>query len=112
MKNSIGEMRHQVVVENPTRTADAEGGYTDAWSAASPSPVWARLEPATPSNVERLVGNTVSAPITHVVTMRYHAGITAKTRLTFENSRVFYVRGLQNVSEKDRWLVLACEEIV
>lgn len=105
----VGQLRHRVDVENPARVTDGDGGYTDAYTAATPSPVWAQIEPATPRAVERLTGNTVEAPITHIVTLRTHDGITTKTRLTF-NGRRFHVRGLQRVDEQTHWLRLACEE--
>ena len=107
--SQIGHLRHRVAIANPTRTADGDGGYTDAWVAAEPSPVWARIDTATASNIERLVGNTVSAPISHIVTMRWHEGVTTRSRLTYDG-RYFNVRGVQNIQERDRWLVLACEE--
>lgn len=106
---AIGQMRHRVAIANPTRTADGDGGYTDTWVAADPSPVWARIDVATASNIERLVGNTIEAPISHIVTMRWHDGVTTRSRLTYDG-RAFNVRGLQNIQERDRWLVLACEE--
>lgn len=106
----IGDLRHRVAVENPTRTPDGSGGFTETFAAASPSPVWARIEPATPAKTERLISNVVEGPITHIVTMRDHSGVTMKTRLTFETSRRFHVRGIQHVEEMGQWLRLACEE--
>lgn len=108
--SAIGLLRHQVIVENPTRVADGDGGYTDTWAAASPSPVWARIEPATARAIERQAGATIEGPIDSLVTIRYHAGVSMKTRLTFEG-RLLFVRGIQNVQERDRWLVLACQEV-
>ena len=105
----IGQMRHRVAIANPTRTADGDGGYTDTWVAADPSPVWARIDTATASNIERLADNTVEAPISHFVTMRLHESVTTRSRLTYDG-RYFNIRGLQNSQERDRWLVLACEE--
>lgn len=105
----IGLMRHRVAIANPTRTPDGDGGYVDTWVAADPSPVWAKIEPASASAIERLVGNTIEAPISHLVTIRWHAGVTTRSRLTYDG-RYFNVRGMQNFQERDRWLVLACEE--
>lgn len=104
----IGLMRQRVDVSNPTRTADGDGGYTDSWSAASPASMWARIEPATASVIERVVGNTIEAPISHVVTMRYHGGITTKSRLA-QGSTYYAVRGVQDVDLRHETLVLACE---
>jgi SPP1 family predicted phage head-tail adaptor len=105
----IGHLRHRVAIANPTRVPDGDGGYTDTWVAASPSPVWARIETATASNIERLIGNTITAPVSHIVTIRWHEDVTARSRLTYDG-RSFNVRGVQNIQERDRWLVLACEE--
>jgi len=107
----IGQMRHRVVVENPTATADGDGGYSDSYAPVAPSPVWASIEPATAGVIEQQVGNQVEAAITHVVTMRWHAGVTTRTRLTFGSRRLF-VRGLQKIHEVGEWLVCSCEEFI
>jgi SPP1 family predicted phage head-tail adaptor len=104
----IGLRRHRVDVSNPTRTADGDGGYTDSWSAASPASMWARIEPATASVIERVVGNTIEAPISHIVTMPYHPGITTKSRLS-KDGTYYSVRGVQDVDLRHVELVLACE---
>lgn len=109
---NIGGLRHRVLVENPTRTPDGDGGFTIAWASANPSEVWAKIEMASPMVTERRVGNTVTAPISHVVTVRYHSEISTLTRLTFEDTRQFFVRGVHNVNEVDETMMLACEEIV
>jgi len=108
---TIGQRRHLVSVDNPSRVPDGDGGFSETFSSASPATMWARIEPATASNVERLVGNTVEGKITHLVTMLYHSGVGMTTRLTHEG-RYLFVRGMQNVDEIDRQLVLACEEVV
>ncbi len=107
----IGKMRHQVAVQNPTRTADGDGGYTESYAAAAPSPVWAQIDPATPSAIERVAGNTIEAPITHIVSIRSHASVNMKTRLVF-GSRNLAVRGIQKVDEVGEWMVLSCEEFI
>lgn len=106
----IGKMRHRVAVQAPARTPDGAGGYTEAFTSTSPSPVWAAVEPATPKTIERVVGDSVQGRITHLVTMRYHAAVTTKTRLV-HRARNLDVRGVQNVDEMNQWLVLACEEV-
>ncbi|NBQ42794.1 MAG: head-tail adaptor protein [Mycobacteriaceae bacterium] len=105
---AIGQLRQRVDVANPSRSADGQGGYTDSWAAASPSAMWASIEPATASVVERIVGNTIEAPISHVITMRYHAGVTTQTRLA-QGGTYYAVRGVQDVDLMHEWLVLACE---
>lgn len=109
---NIGKLRHRVLVENPTRTSDGDGGFTVVWASASPSTVWAKIDMASPQVTEKMIGNTITAPISHLVTVRYHSQITTLTRLTFESTRQFYVRGVHNVNEVDETMLLACEEIV
>ena len=105
----IGSLRHSVRLENPTLTADGDGGWTTSWAMLSPGIVYVSIEPATQRNLERLVSNTVSSDATHVITMRYHSGVTTSTRIVF-GSRYFSVVGLQNPNERKELLHLACVE--
>jgi SPP1 family predicted phage head-tail adaptor len=107
----IGALRHRVTLEAPTTVPDGRGTYTQTWEPLVPAQVWAAVEPATPRAVERLIAGVVAANITHVVTIRFHAGVTTKTRITF-NGRYLFVRGLQNVEELSQRVRLACEEAV
>jgi head-tail adaptor len=107
---NIGQLRHRLDVDNPTQTADGDGGYTESWVAATPPEVWAAVVPATASIIERQVGNMIDAPIHQMVTCRYHAGISTRSRLTFDG-RTLYVRGVQDLNTQHVWLVLACEEV-
>lgn len=103
-------MAKRVAVENPTRTKDSAGGWSDAFAAASPSPVWASVEPATEANVERLAGAKVEANYSHVIEIRYHASITTKSRIVL-GTRNLLVRAVVNPGERGERLVLGCEEV-
>jgi head-tail adaptor len=59
--------------------------------------------------VERSVAATIQTPITHIVDTDYRSDLTAAHRLLF-GTRALYVRGLQNVDERNKTLSLACEE--
>jgi len=107
----LGSLRHWVRVENPTEAADGDGGFTVTWAAADPATVPVGIAPATQARLERLVANAVSSEASHVVTMRYHSGVTTATRLIFAG-RTFSVVGLQNVQERNEILMLACVEKV
>ena len=110
MKNAIGLMRQRVDVKNPTRASDGQGGYVDTFASASPATVWALIEPATANVIERQIANTIEAPISHLITIRYHAGVTTKTQLSTA-SATYAVRGLQNVELRNQFLLLACEQL-
>ena len=110
MKNDIGQMRHRLDVKNPTRATDGQGGYVDTYAAASPATVWGRIQPATPSAIERQIGNTIEAPISHLITIRYHAQVSTDTQLVSSGS-TYFVRGIQNIEMRNQSLMLACEVI-
>lgn len=100
-------LRHRVALQRPTRTPTTEG-FAETWDSYASS-VAAAVEPATPSRVERQVAATVQTPISHIVTIRYRSGVLAKDRVLF-GTRPLYIMGMQNPEERNRWLVLACEE--
>lgn len=106
-----GKRRHRVRLENPTNTADADGGFTVSWGVLSPAVVNVSIEPATARSLERLTASTVAADASHIVEMPYHAGVTTKTRLSFKG-RILQVVGVQNPEERNVSLVLVCVEQV
>lgn len=98
-----GELRHQVYVY--VMPKDIESGSTDGeLLELSPSPVFASVQPYEPGN------SVEERSISHRVTMRYHSEITLDSVLTF-NGRKLYVKGLQNVDERNIELRLLCEEV-
>lgn len=107
----IGSLRHYVRLENPTETADLDGGVTTTWAMLTPGVVAASIEPATASRMERLMAGTVIANVTHLVVIRYHASVTSRSRLVF-GTRILQVVGRQNPFERNEVLYLACVEQV
>ena len=102
----IGRRNKVVALQRATRVV-SPAGFTDTWvTYASPR---AAVEPATPSLVERLLGSTITTPISHLVTIPYHAAVRSKDRVFFRN-RALYIEGLQNPKEENRELLLACQE--
>jgi head-tail adaptor len=119
----VGRFNQFVTLENPGgSTPDGDGGFTQAWMPLSPAQVWASITPATARDLERVVANTVQASASHVVRLRFHDGVTTKTRLTKgprnpdgtlpAGSREFQVTSVQNPEERDVELVLTCTERV
>lgn len=94
-----------------TPSADTDGGYTEPTTPLSPATERVAIQSATPNNMESFVANTITAKATHIVDMRYRSDVTTKCRITY-GSRVFAVRGVQNVDEKNRDLLVACEEVI
>jgi SPP1 family predicted phage head-tail adaptor len=108
----VGALRHSIVLENPAAAvADGDGGYTQAFTDLTPSPVQASIVPASARDLERVAAGTVLSTATHVVTMRYHSGVTTKTRITF-GTRTFNVVGVMNPEERNLWTVAVAVEVV
>lgn len=97
---SVNGYRHLVSLSRaPQTSGDSDGFFEDL----SPSTVWASIEPVNPASADgtRMQG--------HYVTMRYHPEVTIDTRIVY-GSRELFVRGVQNVDERNRELRLYCEE--
>lgn len=105
MTVKAGRLRHRVTLQSAADTADGGGGFTTTWSDVAT--VWAAIEPLAAR--ERLFAQQLENPVTHRVTIRYRAGVTATMRLKF-GARVFNIRGVINAGERDRTLELLCEE--
>jgi head-tail adaptor len=85
----------------PRVTDDADGFF----EALSPSSWWCSVEPLDPSVSDgtRLLSHRVSG--------RYRSDITIDTKIRY-GSRDLFVKGVQNVGEQNRELILFCEEAV
>ena len=101
----IGKLRSQVTLQTNTQTRDAGGGYADSW--AGTATLWARIEPL--SGRERLAAQQIEDTVTHRVTIRYRSGVSAQQRIAF-GVRVFNIRAVLDVDERNEWLELLCEE--
>lgn len=106
----IASLRHRVTLENPgAMVPDGDGGFTTPFTAFAT--VWASIAPATAKDLERLVAGSVQSSATHVVRIRYLAGVTTLTRVRF-GLRSFAITGVMNPDERSVELVLTCEEVV
>lgn len=109
-----GALRHRITIELPAAAVpDSEGGFTQTWSALA-SRIPASVTPATARDLERVVANTVQSTASHLVTLRYLAGVTTKARLIFHDrtDRTFSIQGIHDPEERHLRLNLACEEVV
>lgn len=99
---NAGKRRHLVTLANaPVTSGDADGFY----EPLDPASVFVSIEPAAP-------GTSDSTRIqAHFVTMPYHPQVTVETRILF-GTRELFVKGVQNVEERNRELRCYCEEAV
>jgi SPP1 family predicted phage head-tail adaptor len=101
----IGRLRHRVMLEQVTRTADGQGGWTEAWGTLAT--VWAGVEPL--RGVERYEAQKINAKISHKVVIRALTGVTAAQRVKF-GDRYLTVEGVININEKNQTMEMYCSE--
>lgn len=94
-----------------TAVPDGDGGSTQPVVALSPPEVWARIEPASQRQLERVASGTVISEASHVVTMPYHAQVGTNTVIVF-NGRTFHVVGVGNPEERNIETVAVCSEVL
>jgi len=109
---SINEYRHLVIFENPGASiSDGDGGWTQTWTSLSPSRWQVSIAPATARDLERVSAGTVLSTATHIVRGRYHAGVTTKSRMIFQD-RTFSITGKRNIEERSKSMELLAVEVV
>lgn len=90
---------------SPQTPGDSDGFY----EALVPSTAWAAIEP------QGIGGD--GRTVEHLITLRWHPQITMDTRIVYSDGalgrdRQFFVRGMQNVAERNDMLRLVCEEVI
>jgi SPP1 family predicted phage head-tail adaptor len=103
--SAIGRLLHRVEIEEPLRTPDGYGGYTETWQNIATT--WAKVEPA--SAKERYFADKIEHNVTHVITIRSLGLLDTSMRVVFRD-RVFHIRGIRDELERRRWMMLNCEE--
>lgn len=103
-----GSLRHRITIEAGSHAEDSGGGLSNPWaSPTTVAKVWAAIRPL--SGIERLRAQQLEEPVTHKIVLRYRADIRADHRVNFKG-RIFNIRSVINVEERNRWLELMCEE--
>lgn len=108
MSVDIGELRHRITLQGPpVKQADGMGGGRLLWPDVAT--VWASIEPARAN--ERFRHSQIESETTHVITIRYRAGVTSAMRVQF-GSRFFRILGVRTPSEIKSHLLLDCLEVL
>lgn len=103
-----GALKHRVALQDETRTPDGYGGDALSWTTVSGASALPSL--VTPvSGREYYFSRKLDGVTSHVVTLRYRAGVTPKQRLLF-GSRPLNIRSVLNLEEAGEWLELDCTE--
>ena len=105
-RTRIGDLRHRVIIQSSTETADAHGQMIPTWT--DEAKVSASVEPLTQR--ELFQAGQVNSNINHRVLMRHRDGMTTKKRILF-GSRTFNIESALNPEERNKELVLLCSEV-
>ncbi len=108
MAIAIGELKHRITIEHKTRgPSDGAGGYlSETWGPWA-LPVWAKIDPKLGREV--VTADQVVHRVTHVITIRARAGITAAMRVSYAG-RYLAILGVREIMEAGHWTELHCEE--
>ncbi len=104
---SAGALRHRVQVQSKREERDASGGVVEVWKTLTTR--WAAVEPL--RGHELFTAQAVDARVTHRVTMRLIAELTASQRLVHKG-RVFNIVSVLNLYERDIATQVMCMEDV
>ena len=101
-----GSLRHSLVIQSKTESADQSGGTAETW--ATHQSLWrGRVNPWKATEIIEARQNVPR--ITHEITVRYLSTLTHNMRIYWD-SRYFYIAGIRNPDERNIMQVLECYE--
>ncbi|WP_163371072.1 phage head closure protein [Endozoicomonas acroporae] len=100
-----GRLRHRIHFQTKSQVRDKFNAEKEEWT--DHLTLWSEIKSG--SSKEFLAAQQVKSTLSHEVAIRYRAGISPDMRIRF-GSRHFNIHGIRNVGEKNRQLVLTCEE--
>lgn len=98
---------NKIIIQQVTQTDNNSGGWTGSWATFHED--YAKIRPFGMS--ERAQAATIDSKATHGISMRYHAGVTAKMRILF-GTRIFEIEGVVNIEERGKEMFIRGVEIV
>jgi len=101
----IGDLRHSVTIQYPTRVADGAGGFTVTWATAAE--VYAAIWPISAKETVQAMGQAMT--ITHRIRMRYRANIRSSWRIKHGN-RYYNIVSIINPNMERKWLDILVKE--
>ena len=106
-----GSYRHMIKVESATTTRDDYADTPEDWALWPKGSDGLRKASVTPlGGGETSIGGALVFVGTFEIKTRYRSGFTAGMRITY-NSRVMNISQVVNVDERNREIVLQCEEV-
>lgn len=105
-KPKIESICHRVSLQSVSTSVGDGGRKVKNYSPIAT--IWAAIEPSQQSAQFR--GGQTQFGVSHLVTTRYDAAYEGARRIIF-GVRVFEVRSMINIDEKNQYLLFQCEEI-
>lgn len=104
---AAGELRHRITLVQPGGTTSATGGVTPGAGTTFAENVPAAISSSLGREV--LQASQLNASVSHVIRMRYMAGVTPAMTVTFED-RTLQILSVLDVDERHVELQLLCAE--
>ena len=101
----IGELRSELILEEPVAVVDGQGGRTVEWSAVGL--IYGRVEPT--GRRETLEDGRLTGLVTHIVTVRQRSDIVSGQRL-IAGARALRILATVPIDQSGRFLDLLAEE--
>ncbi len=101
----IGTYCQRLYLQQESAMADTGGGSAMNWTTINT--IWASIEPI--SGSEQMIAGKLSGTITHRIRMRYDATITTAMRFML-GTRVYNIRSIKNIQQRNRALEILAEE--
>ncbi len=105
MNPTTGSLRHRITLQKRATGNDGFGQDGNSW--ADVLSCWASIEPS--ARNEQVVGEAMVSSRTHIVMIRYRAGVTSRMRIV-HGARVFEIGSVIDLEERHFWLQLDCTE--
>jgi len=102
---SIGDLRHRVDLQAPTRVSDGMGGFVNSYSDAAT--VWAAIWPVSANDT--IQANATVLVVTHRIRIRYRSVLKTSWRIKFGN-RYFAIVSIICPNEGREFLDLMVKE--
>lgn len=109
--SAIAGLRRRLALEMPVDAPDDTGGVSRTYALLDT--LWAKIAPAPATSRlvdERYIADRMEQTVTHHITLRFRAGMTAAMRFR-DGVRVFFIHAVEDPDEHRRFLVCRCEEI-
>lgn len=103
-----GMLRNLVQLQSQQKVADGMGGNALTWIPYAVD-VPAALMPIAKSARESVFAKRLETNVTHHLMMRFRTDIESDHRVVY-NNRLFQIRGIVDIEERNIWLQLILEE--